>query len=80
MLGVWADLFGLVNVVAASPAKTPCCELLQGFANLEAAVCLCNALITIVLRINLNVPVDLILLLIYTVARNFLMAPDVIEI
>ena len=64
-LGVCADLLGLVNVVVGSPPKTPCCTLLQGLANLEAAVCLCTALKANVLGINLNVPIDLTLLLNY---------------
>lgn len=64
-LGVCADLLGLVNVVVGSPPKTPCCTLLQGLANLEAAVCLCTALKANVLGINLNVPIDLSLLLNY---------------
>ncbi|KAF2604237.1 hypothetical protein F2Q70_00028860 [Brassica cretica] len=45
--------------------KLPCCALLKGIANLEAAVCLCTALKANVLGINLNVPVDLSLLLNY---------------
>lgn len=64
-LGVCSDLLGLVNIVGGSPPKTPCCALLNGLANLEAAVCLCTALKASVLGINLNVPVDLSLLLNY---------------
>ncbi|CAN8318588.1 unnamed protein product [Cochlearia groenlandica] len=64
-LGVCANLLGLVNVVVGSPPKTPCCALIKGLANLEAAVCLCTALKANVLGINLNVPVDLSLLLNY---------------
>ncbi|KAH0887450.1 hypothetical protein HID58_063546, partial [Brassica napus] len=45
--------------------KLPCCALLKGIANLEAAVCLCTALKANVLGINLNVSVDLSLLLNY---------------
>ncbi|KAF3545721.1 hypothetical protein DY000_02002514 [Brassica cretica] len=64
-LGVCADLLGLINVLVGSPPKTPCCALLNGLANVEAAVCLCTALKANVLGINLNVPVDLSLLLNY---------------
>ncbi|GMN19942.1 hypothetical protein TIFTF001_047016 [Ficus carica] len=65
-LGVCADLLnGLVHVVAGTPPKTPCCSLLKGLADLEAAVCLCTAIKANVLGTNLNVPVSLSLLLNY---------------
>ncbi|KAM6584031.1 hypothetical protein CsatB_011033 [Cannabis sativa] len=63
-LGVCADLLnGLVNIVVGTPSATPCCSLLQGLADLDAAVCLCTAIKAKVLGINLNVPVSLSLLL-----------------
>ncbi|XP_030489150.2 lipid transfer protein EARLI 1 [Cannabis sativa] len=63
-LGVCADLLnGLVNIVVGTPSATPCCSLLQGLADLDAAVCLCTAIKAQVLGINLNVPVSLSLLL-----------------
>ncbi|KAG9452373.1 hypothetical protein H6P81_005277 [Aristolochia fimbriata] len=62
-LGVCANLLGLVNVVIGSPPTLPCCSLLQGLADLEAAVCLCTAIRANVLGINLNIPVSLSLLL-----------------
>nr|ADD11814.1 hybrid proline-rich protein [Cajanus cajan] len=61
--GVCANLLGLVNVNLGKPPKTPCCSLIEGLADLEAAVCLCTALKANVLGINLNVPVKLSLLL-----------------
>ncbi|XP_057514074.1 14 kDa proline-rich protein DC2.15-like [Actinidia eriantha] len=65
-LGVCADLLkSLVNVVVGTPPKTPCCSLIEGLADLEAAVCLCTAIKANVLGINLNVPVSLSLLLNY---------------
>ncbi|KAK7389273.1 hypothetical protein VNO78_24127 [Psophocarpus tetragonolobus] len=63
--GVCADLLGLINVQLGKPPKTPCCNLIQGLADLEAAVCLCTALKANVLGINLNVPIKLSLLLNY---------------
>ncbi|XP_010458632.1 PREDICTED: 14 kDa proline-rich protein DC2.15-like [Camelina sativa] len=45
------------------PPVEPCCSLIQGLANLEAAVCLCTALKANVLGINLDVPITLSLLL-----------------
>ncbi|MCD7470409.1 hypothetical protein HAX54_010277 [Datura stramonium] len=62
-LGVCADLLNLVNVVVGSPPTLPCCSLIQGLADLEAAVCLCTAIRANVLGINLNVPLTLSLVL-----------------
>ncbi|MBA0611460.1 hypothetical protein Godav_012148 [Gossypium davidsonii] len=62
-LGACANVLGLVNVTIGSPPVQPCCSLLQGLADLEAAVCLCTAIKANVLGINLNVPVSLSLLL-----------------
>ncbi|CAK8570007.1 unnamed protein product [Lathyrus sativus] len=62
-LGVCANLLGLVNVVVGSPASSKCCALIQGLADLDAAICLCTAIKANVLGINLNVPVTLSLLL-----------------
>ncbi|XP_034703574.1 14 kDa proline-rich protein DC2.15-like [Vitis riparia] len=63
-LGVCADLLGgLIGVVVGNPPKTPCCSLIQGLADLEAAVCLCTAIKANVLGINLNIPLSLSLLL-----------------
>ena len=63
-LGVCANLLGgLTGVVVGTPAVTPCCTLLHGLADLEAAVCLCTAIKANLLGINLNVPVSLSLLL-----------------
>ncbi|XP_058728618.1 lipid transfer protein EARLI 1-like [Vicia villosa] len=62
-LGVCANLLGLVNVVVGSPASSKCCTLIQGLADLDAAICLCTAIKANVLGINLNVPITLSLLL-----------------
>ncbi|GFP97766.1 14 kDa proline-rich protein dc2.15 [Phtheirospermum japonicum] len=63
-LGVCADLLGgLIDLTIGTPPKTPCCSLIEGLADLEAAVCLCTAIKANVLGINLNVPVSLSLLL-----------------
>ncbi|KAE8038697.1 hypothetical protein FH972_011176 [Carpinus fangiana] len=65
-LGVCANLLNdLVHLVVGTPPKTPCCSLIQGLADVEAAVCLCTAIKAKVLGINLNVPVSLSLLLNY---------------
>ncbi|XP_030967031.1 putative lipid-binding protein AIR1 isoform X3 [Quercus lobata] len=62
-LGVCANL--LNDLVLGTPPKTPCCSLIQGLVDLEAAVCLCTAIKANVLGINLNVPLSLSLLLNY---------------
>uniref|UniRef100_A0A059CH06 Bifunctional inhibitor/plant lipid transfer protein/seed storage helical domain-containing protein n=1 Tax=Eucalyptus grandis TaxID=71139 RepID=A0A059CH06_EUCGR len=63
-LGVCLDLLGsLVNVTVGTPPKEPCCSLIQGLADLEAAVCLCTAIRADVLGLHLDVPLSLSLLL-----------------
>ena len=59
-LAVCANLLGgLVGVEVGSSSAKPCCTLLQGLADIDAAVCLCTAIKANVLGINLNVPVSL---------------------
>ncbi|KAK4758301.1 hypothetical protein SAY87_019602 [Trapa incisa] len=63
-LGVCADLLGgLLNVTVGTPPKLPCCSLIDGLVDLEAAVCLCTAIRANILGINLNIPLSLSLLL-----------------
>ncbi|XP_078448113.1 lipid transfer protein EARLI 1-like [Wolffia australiana] len=66
-LGVCANVLkGLLNLEIGKPPKEPCCPLLQGLADLEAAVCLCTVLKANVLGlISLELPVNLSLLLNY---------------
>ncbi|MBA0859453.1 hypothetical protein Goshw_007012 [Gossypium schwendimanii] len=62
-LGVCANVLNLVNATVGSPPVMPCCSLLNGLVDLEAAVCLCTAIKANILGINLNIPVSLSLLL-----------------
>ncbi|AAD43608.1 T3P18.7 [Arabidopsis thaliana] len=63
-LGVCANVLnGLLNVTLGKPPVEPCCTLIQGLADLEAAACLCTALKANILGINLNIPLSLSLLL-----------------
>ncbi|KAG4930399.1 hypothetical protein JHK82_047467 [Glycine max] len=62
-LGVCANVLNLVNATLGQPPVTPCCSLLDGLVDLEAAVCLCTALKANILGINLNLPISLSLLL-----------------
>ncbi|KAL8103751.1 14 kDa proline-rich protein DC2.15-like [Apium graveolens] len=62
-LGVCANVLNLVDVVVGSPPKLPCCSLIQGLVDLEAALCLCTAIKADILGIDLNVPISLSLVL-----------------
>ncbi|KAF0894055.1 hypothetical protein E2562_033944 [Oryza meyeriana var. granulata] len=62
-LGVRANVLGLIKAKVGVPPAEPCCPLLEGLVDLEAAVCLCTAIKGNILGINLNLPVDLSLIL-----------------
>ena len=52
-----------VNITVGDPPVTPCCSLIEGLVDLDAAICLCAVLKANVLGIKLLVPIDLTLLL-----------------
>ncbi|KAF3448287.1 hypothetical protein FNV43_RR09000 [Rhamnella rubrinervis] len=63
-LGVCANvLSGLLNITIGQPPKEPCCRLIDGLVDLEAAVCLCTAIKANIFGINLDIPLALSLLL-----------------
>uniref|UniRef100_A0A0D9XM88 Bifunctional inhibitor/plant lipid transfer protein/seed storage helical domain-containing protein n=1 Tax=Leersia perrieri TaxID=77586 RepID=A0A0D9XM88_9ORYZ len=63
-LHVCANVLGLVKAkIGAVEPYEPCCSLLDGLVDLDAAVCLCTAIKANVLGINLNLPIDLSLIL-----------------
>ncbi|CAI9755357.1 unnamed protein product [Fraxinus pennsylvanica] len=63
-LGVCANLLNwLIGIRIGTPPKEPCCSLIQGLVDAEAAVCLCTAIKANILGIVLNIPVSLRLLL-----------------
>ncbi|KAM0876645.1 hypothetical protein ACQ4PT_036036 [Festuca glaucescens] len=62
-LHVCANVLGLVKAKIGVPPTEPCCSLLDGLVDLDAAVCLCTAIKANVLGIHLNVPIDLSLIL-----------------
>ncbi|KAG0447956.1 hypothetical protein HPP92_028069 [Vanilla planifolia] len=65
-LGVCVDVLkGLLNLTIGQPPKTPCCSLLGGIADAEAALCLCTVLKADIIGIILDIPIDLSLLLNY---------------
>jgi hypothetical protein len=53
----------LIKAKARVPNNEPCCSLLGGLMELDAAVCLCTAIRSNVLGINLNIPINLSLVL-----------------
>ncbi|XP_059452247.1 36.4 kDa proline-rich protein-like [Corylus avellana] len=62
-LGACVDLLGgLVHVGIGGSAKDTCCPVLQGLADLDAAVCLCTTIKAKLLNINIIVPIALQLL------------------
>ncbi|KAJ0250243.1 Hydrophobic seed protein domain-containing protein [Hirschfeldia incana] len=62
-LGVCVNALNLLNVTLGAPPVKPCCSLINGLVDLEAAVCLCTALKASILGININLPINLSLLL-----------------
>ncbi|CAM0903442.1 unnamed protein product [Alopecurus aequalis] len=62
-LGVCANVLGLIKAKVGVPPTLPCCPLLEGLVDLEAAVCLCTVLKADILGIKLNLPIDLSLIL-----------------
>uniref|UniRef100_A0A453JDD3 Hydrophobic seed protein domain-containing protein n=2 Tax=Aegilops tauschii TaxID=37682 RepID=A0A453JDD3_AEGTS len=60
-LGVCANVLGLIKAKVGLPPTLPCCPLLKGLVDLEAAVC--RVLKANVLGINLNLPIDLSIIL-----------------
>ncbi|KAL0845564.1 hypothetical protein Bca101_018810 [Brassica carinata] len=62
-LGVCANVLKLVDLTLGNPPVKPCCSLIAGLADLEAAVCLCTVLKANILGIKLNLPINLSVLL-----------------
>lgn len=62
--GVCANvLAGLIGIIVGHPPVKPCCSLIDGLVDLEAAVCLCTAIKAGVLGAKLNIPLSLSLLI-----------------
>ncbi|KAG7591382.1 Hydrophobic seed protein domain [Arabidopsis thaliana x Arabidopsis arenosa] len=63
-LGVCTKILdGAVGTVIGNPPDTPCCSVLQGLVDLEAAICLCTAIKANILGINIDIPISLSLLI-----------------
>ncbi|CAA2996445.1 14 kDa proline-rich protein DC2.15-like [Olea europaea var. sylvestris] len=56
-------LNGSIGTVVGNPPDHPCCSVLGGLLDLEAAICLCTALKANILGINLNTPIALSVLI-----------------
>ncbi|KAL0731165.1 hypothetical protein Bca4012_027265 [Brassica carinata] len=62
-IGLCANALDVVNIILGYPPVAPCCSLIEGLADLEAAACLCTALKVNILGINLNLPIYVNILL-----------------
>lgn len=63
-LNACVDLLGgLVHAVIGKEARSKCCPLVQGVADLDAALCLCTTIRARLLGINIYLPVALRLLI-----------------
>uniref|UniRef100_A0A175YLP8 Hydrophobic seed protein domain-containing protein n=1 Tax=Daucus carota subsp. sativus TaxID=79200 RepID=A0A175YLP8_DAUCS len=62
-LGLCADVIGMLEVVSGSPPMMPCCSLLLGLVDLEAALCLCTVMKGNILGANFNVHIKHTMLL-----------------
>ncbi|MBA0775887.1 hypothetical protein Gotri_010985, partial [Gossypium trilobum] len=64
IVGKQLDNVNLVNVEIGSVPTEPCCSLIRGLADLEAALCICNGIRANVLGIiDINLPISLTILL-----------------
>uniref|UniRef100_A0A453CP46 Bifunctional inhibitor/plant lipid transfer protein/seed storage helical domain-containing protein n=1 Tax=Aegilops tauschii subsp. strangulata TaxID=200361 RepID=A0A453CP46_AEGTS len=62
-VGACVNALNLVKVQVGRPTALPCCPLLDGLVDLEAALCLCTTLNLNLLGINLTLPIALSLVL-----------------
>jgi hypothetical protein len=62
-LGLCANVLDLIKAKARVPNNESCCLLLGGLVELDAGLCLCTAIKSNVLGINLNIPINLSLVL-----------------
>nr|ABU63756.1 root specific protein [Triticum aestivum] len=59
-IGLCVNALNLVKAELGAPPTLPCCPLVKGLVDLEAALCLCTVLKANVLNIvKLNLPIDL---------------------
>jgi hypothetical protein len=62
-LGACVDVLGgIIHIGIGGSAKQTCCPLLQGIADLDAAICLCSTIKLKLLNINIVLPIALQLL------------------
>ncbi|XP_051144150.1 putative lipid-binding protein At4g00165 [Andrographis paniculata] len=62
--GVCGDWLGLVHEVVGVPPSAKCCALVEGLADLEAALCLCTAIkgnVLGVVKYDIQVAVSLVI-------------------
>ncbi|KAJ4909851.1 putative lipid-binding protein AIR1 [Raphanus sativus] len=56
-IGLCANALNVVNIILGYSPVKPCCSLIDGLVDLEAAACLCTALKVNILGIKLNLPI-----------------------
>ncbi|KAG8043024.1 hypothetical protein GUJ93_ZPchr0064g2745 [Zizania palustris] len=64
-LSACANVLSAISAEVGKVPAEPCCSLINGLADLEAAVCLCTAIKANVLGIFIDIPVKLSLLVNY---------------
>ncbi|CAF1917017.1 unnamed protein product, partial [Brassica napus] len=60
-IGACTNVLNAIDLTLGNPPPPvpPCCSLIAGLADLDAAVCLCTALDVNVLGINVHLPIDI---------------------
>ncbi|XP_016491636.1 putative lipid-binding protein At4g00165 [Nicotiana tabacum] len=62
--GVCGDWLGLIHEVIGAKPSSQCCALLEGIADVEAALCLCTAIkVNALGALNLKIPIAISLVL-----------------
>ncbi|XP_055817476.1 putative lipid-binding protein At4g00165 [Solanum dulcamara] len=62
--GICGDWLGLIHEVIGAKPSSQCCALLEGIADVEAALCLCTAIKANVLgALNLKIPIAISMVL-----------------
>ncbi|CDP12555.1 unnamed protein product [Coffea canephora] len=57
--GICANLLSVIGIFGGPLITIPCCSLLDGLVDLNAAVCLCKAIKGNILGIHFNLPLSL---------------------
>ncbi|KAG9441613.1 hypothetical protein H6P81_017467 [Aristolochia fimbriata] len=58
-LGVCTNVLDLIGAVIGSPEARPCCSLIDGLSDFDAAICVCAAIKFDVIGIKFDIPLSL---------------------